>query len=219
MLKRPLSESEREDSLAKQQRKDDVQVSDELRLIVQTLIERRNHSNFPAICLEAAHDKIAPLLNQQQKDTFGLPQQSSDGKNLVAVLLLAALCATQGLNDVQEQRAKGDLGRHFGSKDWVSWAKTKPSKDIRTTKWSMIKPFFETEPQQTQNTVDDDHLDERIVECFMDHEVMSCASNDIFDECAVCHSAYDQSKLKFYRCLECDIDLCACCEERRTNYQ
>ena len=122
----------------------------------------------------------------------------------MAVLLLAAMCATQGLNDVQEVRAKSDVGRAFGSKDWVSWAKTKPVKDMKTTKWSNIRPYFETEPAN----IVDDQLDQTIVDCFMEHDVMSCSSNDSFDECAICKTQYDNNNLKFYRCLECNIDLC-----------
>ena len=199
-------------------RLDTSTTADRLRFVINNLIDQRNKAEFPAICLEVVHDVIAPILNEGNKDGFIFAQQTTEGKTLVAVLALAAMVASQGLNDVQEQRAKSDVGRQFGSKDWVSWAKTKPSKEIRTTKWSNIKPYFETEPQQPQ-VIEDDQLDQSIVDCFQQHDVMSCCSTDVFGDCAICGAAYENSNLQFYRCIECDIDLCATCEARRYNYQ
>ena len=60
-------------------------------------------------------------------------------------------------------RQRNSITRPFGSKDWLSWSKAKPTNDIRTTKWSMLN---ETEPQQTQNIDDTDQLDQNIIECF-----------------------------------------------------
>ena len=198
--------------------RDTTTTADRLRFVVNNLIDQRNLPEFPALCLSVVHDHIAPILNEDNKDTFILAQHTNDGKTLVAVLALAAMVASQGLNDVQNQRSKSDVGRQFGSKDWLSWAKTKPSKKIRTTKWSNIKPYFETEPQQPQ-VIDDDELDKHIVDCFMEHDVMSCCSTDVFDDCAICGISYEKSNLQFYRCIECDVDLCATCETRRYNYQ
>ena len=189
-----------------------------LRIVVNKLVDQKNRSDFPVLCLEVVHDVIAPILNEGNKDSFVLAQHTNDGKKLVAVLALAAMVATQGLTDVQNQRAKSDVGRQFGSKDWLSWVKAKPSKEIRTTKWSNIKPYFQTEPQQHQVILDDE-LDQSIIDCFQQHDVMSCCSTDVFDDCAICGASYEKSNLQFYRCIECDIDLCSNCETRRYNYQ
>ena len=197
-------------------RLDATPTADRLRLVVNRLVDQKNLPNFPALCLEVVHDHIAPILNEGNKDSFVLAQQTSDGKMLIAVLILAALCATQGLNDVQEQRTQSDVGRLFGSKDWLSWAKAKPSKDIKTSRWSNIKHYFDTAPQEV---AEDDQLDQKIIDCFQQHDVMSCCSTDVFDDCAICGASYEKSNLQFYRCIECDIDLCSNCEVRRYNYQ
>ena len=205
-----------DDRESKVPRLDTSTTADLLKFVVNNLVDQRNLPEFPAICLEVVHDVISPILNEGIKDGFILAQQTNDGKMLVAVLALAALCATQGLNDVQEQRAKSDVGRQFGSKDWLSWIKTKPSKDIKTTKWSMLKPYFDTAPKEV---AEDDKLDQHIVDCFMEHDVMSCCSTDVFNDCTICGASYEKSNLQFYRCIECDIDLCSNCEGRRFNYK
>ena len=192
------------------------ETTDLLRFVVNNLVDQRNLPNFPALCLEVVHDVIAPILNEGNNDGFILAQQTNDGKTLVAVLTLAAMVATQGLNDVQDQRFKSDIGRHVGSKDWISWAKTKPSKEIRTAKWSMLKPYFDTAPSESD---EDDQLDQKIIDCFMEHDVMSCCSTDVFDDCAICGTSCEKSNLQFYRCIECNLDLCSNCEVRRYNYK
>ena len=197
---------------------------DQLRQLVSTLIQQRSDPDFPLLCLEIVQNSIAPILNQQSKDNFLLAQQEAIGKNLCFVLLLAAVCACEGLEGVHAERNSFDQSLQLGTRNWISWIRgarnSEALKDLKTTHWSKLRPFFDNHPiQQPEDVTNDIELDNNIVQCFQDHEDMSCASTDIFDHCECCHISADNSDVAFYRCHICDLDLCANCEERRINYQ
>lgn len=204
--------------------------AEHLKAIVQQLLEQRGQPDFPAACLKTVRQSMAPLIDEHAiRDTILLPQQEAAGKSLNCILLLAAACAGEGLEALVQERKRFDEHRHSGTRNWVSWVraarKVSPClSSIKASRWSQVKAYFASPASATTNddgallddTID---LDDTTVACFTSHEVESLPDLDWFDECYVCHGAFDELDLAFYRCHLCGIDLCAACEERRVNFR
>jgi hypothetical protein len=155
--------------------------------------------------------EIAPLLNSplNTRDMLVLRQETGPGRNLALVLLLAAACATKGLTALQADRSDYDMSRVVGSKNWLSYAKvTKKTVFSRfnVNRWSNVKEHFGNEqPVSDSDEYSDSEaaeLDESIVKCFQEHEVMSITTLDgvDFDLCDGCGATYSQCGQRFYRC-------------------
>jgi hypothetical protein len=201
-----------------------------LRGAVAKLVVDRHEPTFPLHCVRTVRREIAPMLDSDHniRDSIILRRDTGPGRSLALILMLAAACATVGMGTLRAERAQYDLTRLIASRNWLSYTKaTKRTYFSRFTlnRWSSIKECFnDDQPVSDSDEYDDSEateLDESIIKCFQEHDVMSISTLDgvDFDLCDGCGASFNTCGQRFYRCEICDLDVCATCEERRVNYQ
>lgn len=202
-----------------------------LRSVLAALKPLSSTATFPAKCLQIARSEIATILDAplNARKTLMLRAETADGRTLGLVLLLAAACASDGLAALQTDRAAFDDERTRPTRSWLSWAKRVRRSSSLLSKhslvnWTTIRAALFNE-DEVQTIVEHDDVQTTtgsvVFECFQEHDdavsIHTLGDDDLVCDC--CGVAWTNCDRQFYRCQECSLELCACCEERRINFK
>lgn len=189
-----------------------------LKGVLTKLLVWKTEKDFPLKCAVAVIDEVRPILDgvENKRDTLMLRAETGSGKNLAAVLLLAAAVMNHGMHALLMERAAFDETRTARTRNWIGWVKrvrrTSPLFScFSVNHWSSIRSII---------IVGAPDISETVVSCFKDHnDVMSISTLDDDDlSCDCCGVSWIKCRYQFYRCKDCDIDVCANCEDRRINF-
>jgi hypothetical protein len=201
-----------------------------LRAVLVALKPLSTTAAFPYRCLEIARSEIAEILDSpfNARRTLLLRAETADGRTLGLVLLLAAACASDGLSAIQADRASFDDSRTRPTQSWLSWGKRVRRSSClltkhRVTSWSSIRPaLFNKDGVQTLEHDDMESTTGSIVfDCWQEHgdadSIHTLSDADLACDC--CGVAWTNCDQQFYRCQECGLEMCGCCESRRINFK
>ena len=202
-----------------------------LRSVLAALKPLSRTATFPYRCLEVARSEIATILDSPSnaRRTMLMRAETADGRTLSLVLLLAASCATDGLSALQDERAEFDDSRTRHTRSWLSWAKRVRRSSALLTKhslasWSSIRPALFQDKDDVQ-PIEDDEMETTttsvVFECWQEHgdavSIHTLSDADLTCDC--CGISWTKCDRQFYRCQECGLELCGCCEGRRINFK
>lgn len=202
-----------------------------LRAVLAALKSLSMTATFPYRCLEIARSEIATILDSPSnvRRTMLMRAETADGRTLSLVLLLAASCATDGLSALQDERAEFDDSRTRKTRSWLSWAKRVRRSSGLLTKhslasWSSIRPALFQDKDDVQ-PIEDDEMETTtgsvVFECWQEHgdavSIHTLSDADLTCDC--CGVFVTKCDRQFYRCQECGLELCGCCEGRRINFK
>ncbi len=203
----------------------------QLRSVLAALKPLSSTATFPAKCLQIARTEIASILDAplNARKTLMLRAETADGRTLGLVLLIAAAYATDGLSALQDDRASYDDSRTRPTRSWLSWAKRVRRSSClltkhRVTSWSSIRPALFQDKDDVQH-IEDDEMETTttsvVFECWQEHgdavSIHTLSDADLTCDC--CGVAWTKCDRQFYRCQECGLELCGCCEGRRINFK
>ena len=123
--------------VAPKKQKVEIASAIQLRVIINSLRKESSTANFPEKCESMLNEMIELIDEGSERDSFVLPQSDPEGKDLIRILVLAAMVRKFGFDSF----GVDNNGQH---KSWLGWlrdnrATHELTKQISSKSWSHFK--------------------------------------------------------------------------------
>ena len=125
--------------VAPKKQKVEIQAAIRLRAIINSLRKESSTANFPEKCESMLNEMIELIDEGSERDSFVLPQSDPEGKDLIRILVLAAMVRKFGFDSfrfvvtsqhkswlgwLRDNRATHEFTKQISSKSWSQFKKS-----------------------------------------------------------------------------------------------
>ena len=125
--------------VAPKKQKVEIQAAIRLRAIINSLRKESSTANFPEKCESMLNEMIELIDEGSERDSFVLPQSDPEGKDLIRILVLAAMVRKFGFDSfrfvvtsqhkswlgwLRDNRATHEFTKQISSKSWSKFKKS-----------------------------------------------------------------------------------------------